>query len=151
MPRAPWSDVIGTLSEWHSRFRRFAAPIRAGATVDSLLDAPKRRHRGGGTARAWDGLPGVRLDRPGGLSLIITPIKISLTKKLRGGVFNSYPHRTPLPRASWLRHQVAFNQAFACQEQGMKLQPRTLLSAGLAGIAWTATQGLAAASNTRTR
>ena len=33
----------------------------------------------------------------------------------------------------------------------MKLQRRTLLSAGLAGLAWTATQGLAAASNTRTR
>src|SRR5262249_38349830 len=63
----------------------------------------------------------------------------------------SYPHRTRLPRASWLRHQVAFNQAFACQEQGMQLQRRTLLSAGLVGLAWTATQGLAAASNTRTR
>ena len=33
----------------------------------------------------------------------------------------------------------------------MKLQRRTLLSAGLASLAWTATQGLAAASNTRTR
>src|SRR6516164_49456 len=33
----------------------------------------------------------------------------------------------------------------------MKLKRRTLLSAGLAGLAWTATQGLAAASNTRTR
>ena len=33
----------------------------------------------------------------------------------------------------------------------MKLQRRTLLSAGLAGLAWTATQCLAAASNTRTR
>ena len=33
----------------------------------------------------------------------------------------------------------------------MKLQRRTLLSAGLAGLAWTATLRLAAASNTRTR
>src|SRR5215468_7460146 len=32
-----------------------------------------------------------------------------------------------------------------------RVQRRTLLSAGLAGLAWTATQGLAAASNTRTR
>src|SRR5215469_16781158 len=33
----------------------------------------------------------------------------------------------------------------------MKLKRRTLLSAGLSGMAWTATQGLAAASGTRTR
>ena len=33
----------------------------------------------------------------------------------------------------------------------MRIQRRTLLAAGLTGLAWTATQGLAAASNTRTR
>jgi Alpha/beta hydrolase family len=33
----------------------------------------------------------------------------------------------------------------------MRIQRRTLLAAGLTGMAWTATQGLAAASNTRTR
>ena len=33
----------------------------------------------------------------------------------------------------------------------MKIQRRTFLGAGLTGIAWTATRGLAAASNTRTR
>lgn len=33
----------------------------------------------------------------------------------------------------------------------MKIQRRTLLAAGLTGMAWTATQGLAAASSTRTR
>ena len=33
----------------------------------------------------------------------------------------------------------------------MRIRRRTLLAAGLTGMAWTATQGLAAASNTRTR
>ena len=33
----------------------------------------------------------------------------------------------------------------------MRIQRRTLLAAGLTGMAWTATQGLAAASNARTR
>ena len=33
----------------------------------------------------------------------------------------------------------------------MRIQRRTLLAAGLTGMAWTATQGLAAASSTRTR
>jgi hypothetical protein len=33
----------------------------------------------------------------------------------------------------------------------MRIQRRTLLAAGLTGLAWTAMHGLAAASNTRTR
>jgi hypothetical protein len=37
------------------------------------------------------------------------------------------------------------------QGEGMRIQRRTLLAAGLTGMAWTATQGLAAASSTRTR
>src|SRR5262249_24477129 len=37
------------------------------------------------------------------------------------------------------------------QEQGMTLQRRTLLKAGVMGLAWTAMRGLAAASNSPTR
>jgi hypothetical protein len=44
-----------------------------------------------------------------------------------------------------------YKRAIAGQGEGMRIQRRTLLAAGLTGIAWTATQGLAAASNTRTR
>jgi hypothetical protein len=48
-------------------------------------------------------------------------------------------------------HQVAFKQAFACQEQGMKLPRRTLLRAGLTGLAWSAMRGVAAAPNSATK
>src|SRR5258708_10212245 len=44
-----------------------------------------------------------------------------------------------------------YKRAIAGQGEGMRIQRRTLLAAGLTGMAWTATQGLAAASNTRTR
>jgi hypothetical protein len=60
-------------------------------------------------------------------------------------------HRSRPPGASRLRHHVGFKQAIAGQGEGMKLQRRTLLRAGLTGLAWTATRGVAAAPNTRTR
>jgi hypothetical protein len=44
-----------------------------------------------------------------------------------------------------------YKRAVAGQGEGMGIQRRTLLAAGLTGIAWTATRGLAAASSTRTR
>src|SRR5262249_61156519 len=44
-----------------------------------------------------------------------------------------------------------YKRAIAGQGERMRIQRRTLLAAGLMGMARTATQGLAAASNTRTR
>src|SRR5215472_14836631 len=55
------------------------------------------------------------------------------------------------PEALRLRHHGEYKRAIASQGEGMKIQRRTLLAAGLTGMAWTATQGLAAASSTRTR
>src|SRR5262249_61979677 len=50
-----------------------------------------------------------------------------------------------------LRSRWAAPSGFIGQGEGMRIQRRTLLAAGLTGMAWTATQGLAAASSTRTK
>src|SRR5215472_16953176 len=66
-----------------------------------------------------------------------------------GGLSCAYRARPP--EALRLRHHGEYKRAIASQGEGMKIQRRTLLAAGQTGMAWTATQGLAAASSTRTR
>jgi hypothetical protein len=51
---------------------------------------------------------------------------------------------TDIASRSW------YKQAIAGQEKGMRIHRRTLLAAGLTGMGWTATRGLAAAPNVRT-
>src|SRR5262249_25823850 len=80
--------------------------------------------------------------------------KATLASLLRGslpGLRLSCAHRARPPEALRLRHHVGYKRAIASQGEGMRIQRRTLLAAGLTSMAWTATQGLAAASSTRTR
>jgi hypothetical protein len=86
MDKPPFSRALLAaalrISVEHSAFERLSRALLRAALV---ISASSRAAAGGrGTARAWDGYPPARLDRPHPPDLLIRGLEIYLRRKTRG-------------------------------------------------------------------